>query len=60
MDATARLQETLRLADFVKFAKLNPAPDQNMKSIQDAIAFVEMTKPIEVVEEKIDNKKTKK
>ncbi len=60
MDATARLRETLRLADFVKFAKMNPAPDQNMKSIQDAIAFVEMTKPIEVVEEKIDNKKTKK
>ena len=46
MDATARLRETLRLADFVKFAKMNPAPDQNMKSIQDALSFVEMTKPI--------------
>jgi len=46
MDAGARLREILSLADFVKFAKMNPAPDQNMKSIQDAFAFVEMTKPV--------------
>ncbi len=58
MDATARLRDTLRLADFVKFAKMNPAPDQNMKSIQDALAFVEMTKPI--VEETNNINKPKK
>jgi len=59
MDAGSRLREILSLADFVKFAKMNPAPDQNMKSIQDAFAFIEMTKPI-VEEETIDNKKIKK
>ena len=45
MDAGARLREILTLADFVKFAKMNPAPDQNTRSIQDAYAFIEMTKP---------------
>ena len=59
MDTSAKLQETLRLADFVKFAKMNPAPDQNTKSIQSAFDFVEMTKPI-VIEETTDNKKIKK
>jgi hypothetical protein len=49
----------LRLADFVKFAKMNPAPDQNMKSMQDALTFVDMTKPV-VIEETTDNKKIKK
>jgi len=57
MDASSRLGEILRLSDFVKFAKMNPAPDQNMKSIQDAFAFVDMTRPIELAEEKIENKK---
>jgi hypothetical protein len=47
MDASAKLQETLRLADFVKFAKMNPAPDQNTKSMQSALDFVEMTKQLE-------------
>jgi hypothetical protein len=46
MDAGSRLREILSMADFVKFAKMNPAPDQNMKSIQDAFAFIEMTKPV--------------
>jgi len=59
MDASARLVEILRLADFVKFAKMNPAPDQNMKSMQDALTFVDMTKPV-VIEETTNNKKIKK
>jgi hypothetical protein len=45
MDAGAKLRQILSLADFVKFAKMNPAPDQNTKSIQDALTFVDMTKP---------------
>lgn len=45
MDASARLMEVLRLADFVKFAKMTPAPDQNVRCMQDAFAFVEITKP---------------
>jgi hypothetical protein len=48
-DARDKLGSILRLADFVKFAKLNPAPDQNIKSLQDAIAFVDLTKPVEEV-----------
>jgi hypothetical protein len=57
MDAAARLRETLRLSDFVKFAKMNPAPDQNMKSIQDALAFVDMTRPVEVIDQNPATKK---
>ena len=45
MDAGSRLREILRLADFVKFAKMNPAPDQNTKSMLDALTFIDMTKP---------------
>jgi hypothetical protein len=56
IDASARLQEILRLADFVKFAKMSPAPDQNMKSIQDALAFVEKTKPKVDEQNNINNK----
>ena len=44
MDAGSKLRETLALADFVKFAKMNPAPDQNMKSMESAMSFVNMTK----------------
>jgi hypothetical protein len=57
MDAGSKLMETLRLADFVKFAKMNPAPDENMKSMSSARAFVDMTKP--KPEEIIDNNKVK-
>jgi hypothetical protein len=49
METGARLRAILSLADFVKFAKMNPAPDQNSKSMQDALDFVEMTKPVEEV-----------
>jgi hypothetical protein len=42
-----RLQETLQLADFVKFAKLTPMPDQNIRSMENAKAFVNYTKPTE-------------
>lgn len=48
-DARDKLGSILRLADFVKFAKLNPAPDQNIKCLQDAITFVNLTKPVEEV-----------
>lgn len=48
LDARSRLMETLRLADFVKFAKMNPAPDENMRSMQNAAAFVEQTRQIDV------------
>ena len=57
MDASSKLMETLRLADFVKFAKMSPAPDANMRSMQSALAFVDMTK--QKVEEAADNKQVK-
>lgn len=42
------LCEMLTTADFAKFAKLNPLPDQNIRSMDIAIDFVEKTKPVEV------------
>ncbi|MFN8277160.1 MAG: hypothetical protein U0T84_06740 [Chitinophagales bacterium] len=47
IDPQSQLMEVLRLADFVKFAKLNPAPDEHLRSMQRAIAFVEQTKQLE-------------
>ncbi|MDR3261151.1 MAG: hypothetical protein LBT78_04880 [Tannerella sp.] len=43
------LQPILRLADFVKFAKLHPLPDENDRSLSNAYAFVNQTKPVEVL-----------
>lgn len=42
-----RLQEVLQLADFVKFAKHEPLPDQNDMAIKKAIDFVKDTTPRE-------------
>lgn len=40
------LKNTLTQADFVKFAKANPLPDENEKSLRNAYAFVDRTKPV--------------
>ena len=40
----ARLKRLLEIADFVKFAKLEPDPEQNEEAYQDAYYFVEETK----------------
>ncbi|MCW3124540.1 MAG: Oxygen tolerance, partial [Bacteroidetes bacterium] len=58
MDAAAKLMETLRLADFVKFAKMSPAPDENMKSMQNALSFIDQTKLL-VAEPQTPNNKPK-
>lgn len=42
------LIEMLITADFAKFAKLNPLPDQNIRSMDIALDFVEKTKPVEI------------
>ncbi len=42
-----KLIEVLILADFAKFAKMTPLPDQNTSCMDDALAFVEHTKLIE-------------
>ena len=43
------LKQILQLADFVKFAKFNPLPDENDLSIMNAYLFVNQTKVAEVV-----------
>lgn len=39
------IEQVLQMADFVKFAKVRPLPDDNVKSYQSALQFVEDTKP---------------
>lgn len=45
------LQQILQLADFVKFAKMNPLPDENDLTLVNAYLFVNQTKPLELPEE---------
>lgn len=40
-----RMHDVLEVADFVKFAKMRPLPDDNVKAYNSALAFVEDTKP---------------
>ena len=42
------LKQILQLADFVKFAKLNPLPDENNLSIANSFLFVNQTKMVEL------------
>jgi len=45
------LQQILTTADFVKFAKYSPLPDENEISLSNAFLFVKETKPEETVAE---------
>ncbi|MCF0219461.1 MAG: cell wall anchor protein [Muribaculaceae bacterium] len=49
----------LEMADFVKFAKVRPLPDDNVKSLNDAVNFVEDTKPLPEPDPKAAAPKTK-
>ncbi len=50
------LKQILKLADFVKFAKYKPLPDENDMSLVNAYLFVNQTKIEEVIpEENTDN-----
>lgn len=49
------LQETLTLADLVKFAKYIPFISDNERSLKFAFDFVEKTKPLEEVKETSDS-----
>lgn len=44
-DNQPRIKQILELADFVKFAKVRPMPDDNIKSFNTVEQFVEATKP---------------
>jgi hypothetical protein len=48
---TDNLKQILVLADFVKFAKHNPLPDENELSMMNAYLFVNQTKPSEPLPE---------
>jgi hypothetical protein len=41
-----KLEQTLNLADMVKFAKGNPLPDENNSSYHNIVDFVQMTKEV--------------
>ncbi len=41
------MRQVLQVADFVKFAKVRPLPDDNVKSFNSAIQFVESTRPVD-------------
>ncbi len=40
------IRRILNMADFVKFAKVRPLPDDNVASFDNALRFVEETKPL--------------
>ena len=42
------LKQIMQLADFVKFAKMNPLPDENDLSMMNAYLFINQTKQVEV------------
>lgn len=46
--AFEKLEQVLKLADFVKFAKFRPLPDENDLSLVNAYFFVNQTKPVEI------------
>lgn len=39
------MEKVVEIADYVKFAKVRPMPDDNVRSWQNALQFVEETKP---------------
>lgn len=45
--AKSSLLEILRMADLVKFAKMRPMPDANMRAMDNAYKFIEFTEPKE-------------
>lgn len=45
-EAISKLAGTFADADLVKFAKMNPLPEENERGMRNAINFVEVTKPI--------------
>ncbi len=44
------MERVVEIADYVKFAKVRPMPDDNVRSWQNALQFVEDTKPTEPAE----------
>ncbi len=51
------MSQILEIADFVKFAKVRPLPDDNVQAFRSAVQFVEDTKPAPEPDEE-ENKKS--
>lgn len=51
------MKTLLEIADFVKFAKVRPLPDDNRRSFLWALDFVETTKPLENTESEVKKEK---
>lgn len=45
-DSRGMMRQILDMADFVKFAMVRPLPDDNVKAFDNAVTFVEATKPL--------------
>lgn len=56
-DSRPMMRQILDMADFVKFAMVRPLPDDNIKAFDNAVDFVEATKP-DPEEEKIGQNDT--
>lgn len=54
----ADMRSILDMADFVKFAKVRPLPEDNIKSFENALNFVRGTKPVPQPEDATGSKKT--
>lgn len=58
MPVNEQLSKILEMADFVKFAKMRPLPEDNEVAYQRSLNFVNETKPVEVVEEEKEDAST--
>ena len=54
------MRDILDIADFVKFAKVRPMPADNIASFENAVRFVEETRPAEPAEENEQEDKSEK
>lgn len=54
-DNQPRIKQILEIADFVKFANVRPMPDDNIKTFNNVVAFVEDTKPQPPVENEAES-----
>ena len=59
-DNQPRIKQILEIADFVKFANVRPMPDDNVKTFNNVVGFVEDTKPQPVPEPEAENEKQSK
>ncbi|MDE5901774.1 MAG: hypothetical protein K2H21_00990 [Muribaculaceae bacterium] len=46
-DPRQMMRQILDMADFVKFAMVRPMPEDNVKAFDNAVAFVEATRPVD-------------